>query len=106
MIDLPVKKLRPGMVTAQSIYNSSGASYLTKGMELTRDYIEKLKFLGVNDLHVMSYSSDVKLLPPEDVLSEKTRVMAIKRVCDVFTQMEHTGIVRGCNLFLFEVQSV
>ena len=91
MIDLPVKKLRPGMVTAQSIYNSSGASYLTKGMELTKDYIEKLNFLGVNDLHVMSYSSDVKLLPPEDVLSEKTRVMAIKRVCDVFTQMEHTG---------------
>lgn len=91
MIDLPLKKLRPGMVTAQSIYNSSGASYLTKGTELTRQYIDKLCSLGINDLHVMGYSSEVKLLPPEEILSEKTRVMAIQRVYDVFTQVEETG---------------
>ena len=91
MIDLPLKKLRPGMVTAQSIYNSSGASYLTRGTELTRQYIDKLCSLGVNDLHVLSYSSEFKLLPPEDVLSEKTRAMAIQRVYDVFNQLEETG---------------
>lgn len=91
MIDLPLKKLQPGMVTAQSIYNSSGASYLTRGTELTRQYIDKLCALGINDLHVLSYSSEIKLLPPEDVLSEKTRVMAIQRVYDVFAQVEETG---------------
>jgi len=91
MIDLPLKKLRPGMVTAQSIYNSSGASYLTKGTELTRQYIDKLSFLGINDLHVLSYSSEIQLMPPEDILSEKTRIMAIRRVCDVFSQIEKTG---------------
>ena len=91
MIDLPLKKLQPGMVTAQSIYNSSGASYLTRGTELTRQYINKLCALGINDLHVLSYSSEIKLLPPEDVLSEKTRVMAIQRVYDVFAQVEETG---------------
>ena len=62
MIDLPLKKLQPGMVTAQSIYNSSGASYLTRGTELTRQYIDKLCALGINDLHVLSYSSEIKLL--------------------------------------------
>lgn len=91
MIDLPLKKLRPGMVTAQSIYNSSGASYLTKGTELTEQYIAKLRDLGIMDLHVLSYSSEVSLLPPEEVLSEKTRVMAIQRVYDVFSQVEATG---------------
>ena len=91
MIDLPLKKLRPGMVTAQSIYNSSGASYLTKGTELTEQYIAKLRDLGIMDLHVLSYSSEVNLLPPEEVLSEKTRVMAIQRVYDVFSQVEATG---------------
>ena len=39
MINLPLSKIKPGMVTAQSIYNESGGSYLTKGMELTRTYI-------------------------------------------------------------------
>ena len=91
MIDLPLKKLRPGMVTAQSIYNSSGASYLTKGTELTKHYIDKLRDLGVIGLHVLNYSSEIKPMPPEDILSEKTRVMAIQRVCDVFTQIEQTG---------------
>lgn len=91
MIDLPLKKLRPGMVTAQSIYNSSGASYLTKGTELTEHYIDKLRDLGVIGLHVLNYSSEIKPMPPEDILSERTRVMAIQRVCDVFAQIERTG---------------
>ena len=91
MIDLPLKKLRPGMVTAQSIYNSSGASYLTKGTELTSQYIDKLRNLGINDLHVLSYSSEINLMPQEDVLSEKTRVMTIRQVYDVFTQVERQG---------------
>ena len=71
MIDLPLKKLRPGMVTAQSIYNSSGASYLTKGTELTKHYIDKLRDLGVIGLHVLNYSSEIKPMPPEDILSER-----------------------------------
>ena len=91
MIDLPLNKLRPGMITAQSIYNSSGASYLTKGTELTKAYIDKLLHLGINDLHVLSYASEVKLLPPDDILSEKTRVMAIRHVYDVFTQVRYEG---------------
>lgn len=91
MIDLPLKRLKPGMVTSQSIYNSSGANYLTRGSELTQQYIDKLRNLGVANLHVMSTSVDKKIVPPEDVLSEKTRAMAVKRVYDVFQQVGQNG---------------
>ena len=67
MIDLPLKRLKPGMVTAQSIYNSSGANYLTRGTELTKQYIDRLRNLGVSNLHVVSTVVDEKLLPPEEM---------------------------------------
>ena len=38
MIRIPVKKLKEGMVTAQSIYNPLGANYLTKGKALNSIY--------------------------------------------------------------------
>ena len=91
MIDLPLKRLKPGMVTAQSIYNSSGANYLTRGTELTKQYIDRLRNLGVSNLHVVSTVVDEKLLPPEEILSEKTRALAVKRVYDVFQQIEQSG---------------
>ena len=48
MINLPIKKLQPGMVTAQSIYNTKGASYLTRGTAVSEQYITRLKKLGVS----------------------------------------------------------
>ena len=79
------------MVTAQSIFNSSGANYLSRGQELTRQYMDKLRQLGVANLHVMSTSADAKVAPPEEVLSEKTRALAVKRVYDVFQQVGKSG---------------
>ena len=46
MIHIPIKKLKEGMITAQSIYNPLGANYLTKGMELSPKYIERLEKAG------------------------------------------------------------
>ena len=43
MIQIPMKNLKAGMITAQSIYNPLGASYLTKGMSLSEAYIERLR---------------------------------------------------------------
>lgn len=91
MIDLPVQKLKPGMVTAQAIYNSSGANYITRGMTLTHQYIKRLKKLGVEGIHVTNSATGIKLLPPEDVLSEKTRAIAVKQVCDVFQRVQQRG---------------
>ena len=93
MIDLPLRRLKPGMTIAQSVYNSSGASYLTKGMPLTKNYIEKLQQLGIQDMHVISTSTTKTFVPPDDVLEEKTRAMAVKRVYDVFEQIQSSGTI-------------
>ena len=50
MINLPIKKLRPGMITAQSIYNKKGGNYLTRGVPMTEQYINRLKKLGISHL--------------------------------------------------------
>ena len=91
MIDLPLKRLKKGMVMAQSVFNSSGGTYLSKGMRLTAAYIEKLRQLGIDNIHVLSTSTDVTLMPPEDVLQEKTRALAVKRIYDVFQQVTGSG---------------
>ena len=92
MINLPLSKIKPGMVTAQSIFNESGGSYLTKGMELTRTYIEKLQKLGVAGINVMAMDPNLpNIQPPEDVLQEKTRALAIKHVYTVFEDVRRKG---------------
>lgn len=84
MIRLPLQRLRAGMVTAQSIYNSKGASFLTRGTPITKQYISRLKKLGIKKLSVTSVNPSFNLLPPEDIVQEKTRVTAIHRVHEAF----------------------
>ena len=91
MINLPIKKLRPGMVTAQSIYNSQGASYLTRGTPVNEQYISRLKKIGILELNVTSLNPSFSLQPPDDVVQEKTRVTAIHKVFDAFHQVEADG---------------
>lgn len=91
MINLPFKELKPGMTLSQGVYNASGASYLSRGTSLTPKYIERLRQLGVHDIHVTSISPDVHVPSQEDIVSEKTRAIAIKRVYDAFIQVSKTG---------------
>lgn len=91
MINLASKDLQNGMVTAQSIYNSTGASYLTKGTKLNSQYITRLKKLGVKSLSVTSLNPDMPLPPPEDIVQENTRVTAIHRVFATFQELEESG---------------
>lgn len=89
MINLPLNRLQPGMVMAQSVLNSSGASYLSRGQQLTTSYIERLRQMGVRDIHVSStMTSGPKVPLPEDVLQERTRAIAVKRVYDMFQQIQ------------------
>ena len=91
MIILPIKKLRPGMITAQSIYNKKGASYLTRGRPVTAQNISRLKKLGITHLTVTSISPSFSVLPPDDIIQEKTRVKAIHKVYDTYQKLESTG---------------
>ena len=91
MIKIPVKRLRPGMVTAQSVYNKAGASYLTRGSVMNDFYIDKLRKLGISTLSVTSVAPGINLPPPKDIVEEKTRTTAIHRVYDTFEALEKSG---------------
>ena len=91
MIHIPIKKLKNGMITAQSIYNPLGASYLTKGMELSPTYIERLEKAGFDGVTVTSMDPKLKLAPPDDIVQEKTRISAIQNVATAFHSVEENG---------------
>ena len=79
------------MITAQSIYNPLGASYLTKGMELSPTYIERLEKAGFDGVTVTSLDPKLKLAPPDDIVQEKTRIFAIQNVATAFHSVEENG---------------
>ena len=79
------------MITAQSIYNPLGASYLTKGMELSPAYIERLEKAGFDGVTVTSMDPKLKLAPPDDIVQEKTRISAIQNVATAFHSVEENG---------------
>lgn len=87
MIHLSSKKLRPGMITGQGIYNSKGSFLLSRGTRLSEQYINRLQKLQISSLMVTSWNENLSLLPPEDILQEKTRIKAISDVCQVFEEL-------------------
>lgn len=91
MIRLPVKKLKQGMIIAQSIYNNHGASYLVKGQPITNEYIKQLQKIGIPTVTVASANPNFQLMPPEDIVQEKTRINAIETVYDTFQSVEASG---------------
>ena len=91
MIRLPIKKLKQGMIVAQSIYNRKGASYLVKGQPISKDYIDRLNTIGIPTVAVTSSNPDFKLLPPEDMVQEKTRIHAIETVYTTYKNIQETG---------------
>ena len=91
MIRLPIKKLKPGMIIAQSIYNRRGASYLVKGQPLTAEYIARLEKMQMPAVTVTSSNPKFQLPPPEDVVQEHTRVHAIETVYNAFQAIEKDG---------------
>lgn len=88
MIRLPINKLKPGMVTAQSIYNKKGASYLTRGTKLSRQYISRLRKIGISKVIITSLDPNLALEPPEDIIKEETRVTAIHQVFDTYFRLQ------------------
>lgn len=75
---VPTDSLLPGMKVGHNIYNSRGETLISRGVVLNKRYIESLKRLGIPALYIIDES-----LPDfyvEDVISEKSRVEAIKLV--------------------------
>ncbi|MDD6120367.1 MAG: HD-GYP domain-containing protein [Selenomonadaceae bacterium] len=91
MLRLPVKKLKQGMILAQSIFNQRGASYLVKGQPITKGYIHQLEKVGIPTVTVTTSDPDFQLLPPDDIVAEETRANAIKHVYHAFQTTEQDG---------------
>lgn len=88
---VPVEKLRAGMVTAQGVYNPLGITYLQKGVPLKESYIGRLTQMGIDAVAVTSINPEIRLLPPPDVVREKTRVSAIHSVANFFHGVQVHG---------------
>ncbi|WP_462332814.1 HD-GYP domain-containing protein [Schwartzia sp. (in: firmicutes)] len=92
MLHLPLEKIRPGMITAQNIYNDRGVNYLMSGVPMTEAYLERLDELGIGSLTVFSTEtkndSVVNVELPRDVLDKKTRTEALKNLRGIFDDIE------------------
>ncbi len=91
VLRIPVRKLKEGMIVSQSIFNKRGGSYLVKGQPLSSQYIEQLERLGIPTVTVTSADPSLKIAPPDDVVEEVTRLVAIERMFDTFQSVENTG---------------
>lgn len=89
-----VDRLKPGMVVGKTIFGSSGQILLRQGVELTDRYIAHLRNHFIEVIYV-STGSDV---PPQDVISDQTRVRALAETKRLLGQVK-----RGTSL---EVEQV
>ena len=109
MLAIPVKKLREGMVVAQSIYSKAGAAFIVKGRQLSRQYINRMKKIGIPSISVTTADPNFNVEPPEDVIQEKTRMDAIRVVHSVFKdisekqEMDTEGLSQSANRIVTDI---
>jgi HD-GYP domain-containing protein (c-di-GMP phosphodiesterase class II) len=74
------------MITARTVYSSSGHVLLSKGMSLNPMFIRRLKELGIPAVYIQEgYLQDRAEV--EDVVSEKTRIETQRTVRRIFTEI-------------------
>lgn len=75
---ISTKALRPGMKTGRPVYNSNGNILINAGVILNERYIKRLNILGIMSLYIDDgFLPDI---PVDDVISEQTRLQAVKQV--------------------------
>jgi HD-GYP domain-containing protein (c-di-GMP phosphodiesterase class II) len=83
---IPVKYLQPGMVVARTVYSDDGFILLGSGSIIKKRYIYQLEKFNITSIYV-----EDALLPDvevEDVISEKTRIEAVKTVKDMLNTIK------------------
>ncbi|GBF10242.1 HD-GYP domain-containing protein [Tepidibacillus sp. HK-1] len=82
---IPTTKCQPGVKLAKPILNDIGGVLIAKDVELTQSMIERLLQLGVDSLYI--YDARTDDIEVKDVLSDKTRELALKSIKDTFQDM-------------------
>jgi len=81
-----INELKNGMVVARTITDSDGRILLRSGIQLNEGYIDKLRNLGLNSVYIRDAFNDVEV---HDVISDKTRLEAIRVIKDNFNALEN-----------------
>jgi len=90
MLRLPVKKLRPGLITARNIYNAKGRMLLSYDIVLDERLIQRLADMGIDSVYVANpYFKE----EPQEILHEKTRVETIKVTQKAFTTFRISKVI-------------
>ena len=84
-----VSSLQPGMRVARTIYGIRGEILLSQGALLTNGYIAKLVKHGVPFIYINDGLMNGRVV--KDVITEKTRVAAVKQVENILLNTQESG---------------
>ncbi|MEN6411863.1 MAG: HD-GYP domain-containing protein [Veillonellales bacterium] len=96
---ISISHLKPGMTLSRNIFSADGLLLLNVGIKLTRNYISRLKKLGIASVYVDNpLLTDIEA--PE-IIQEETRVKAIATVKQSFSKLQTV-----CRIDIGELQQV
>lgn len=79
--------LKPGMIVARSVYDSSGRLLLARGVALTENFIRRLSEMGIGSLYVEDGIFDAAVDRCETV-SQSTRMESVKLLKETYRSVE------------------
>jgi len=96
---LPLEYVQEGMKMAKSIYGSNGEILLAAGISLTAFYIKRLKELAIIAVYIED--EETEGIEIDDVVTERTRLEAIKVIKETMT-----NIKLNSNVDIYKVNQV
>lgn len=95
---ISTQRLQQGMIVARTIYDVEGRKLLSSNTVLNEKYINRLKSLFIPGIYVLFGFEDPDIGCPEDVISEETRLKAIKHVYKAFQKFQFNGTLDVKNM--------
>lgn len=81
-----IENVKPGMQVGRTIHGANGEVLLAAGVKLSQKYIDRLNELGIVALYI--YNETVGNIEIDDVVSEKTRLEAMKVTKEVMSDIK------------------
>lgn len=95
---IPISLLKPGMVLGKKIYSNEGLILLAEGVKLTDSLIRRLGGLDLSYIYIEDAKTEDIIIP--DMLTEQTRLQAIRSIRTGFKNLEERPKVKGSFLHL------
>ncbi|MGO1369772.1 MAG: HD-GYP domain-containing protein [Senegalia sp. (in: firmicutes)] len=82
---MPISFVKEGTILGKDIYNEKGKTLLSRGTELSKGYINRIKALGIYSIYIMDEYSDQEL---SDVISPQIRSKAMIKIKETYDTFE------------------